>query len=143
VRKSLAGETFQIMLTVLDGVFDDIVVRAAPVLDDATCAALASATYVFLVLSPEVGAVQTGIGTLQTLKKLAIPDNHVRVVLNQVMPESTLSSGRVEKALGRPLDLSIPYDRAQAAAFAQGTPLVFTQPNAPLAAGIRNLVARL
>jgi DNA-binding response OmpR family regulator len=143
VRHGLARDTFQLMLGVLDAVFAEIVIRAAPVLDDATVTTLDAAQLVLLVVSPEVGAVQTAIGTLQALSKLSIADSRVRVVLNNAHPEPLLSQSRVEKALGRPVDLVIPYDRAQAAAFAQGTPLVFGQPGAPLAAAVQGFIAKL
>ena len=143
VRRSLARDTLQLMLGVLDGVFADVVIRAAPVLDDATSLALNVAQLVLLVLSPEVGAVQTAIGTLSALAGLLVPDNRIRIVLNQVTPEPGLSQGRVEKALGRPVDLMVPYDRTQMAAFAQGSPLIFSQPAAPLATVVQSFVAKL
>ena len=142
-RHSLARDTFYLMLGVLDGVFADVVIRAAPVLDDATDAALRVAQLVLLVLSPEVGAVQTAIGTLQALPKLSVADHRIRVVLNHNTPDPVLTQSRVEKALGRPVDLIIPYDRAQTAASAQGTPLILSQPNAPLAAAVQSFIAKL
>jgi pilus assembly protein CpaE len=143
VRYGLARDTFQLMLGVLDAVFADIVIRAAPVLDDATTLALGAAQLVLLVVSPEVGAVQTAIGTLQALPKLSVADHRIRVVLNHNTPDPVLTQSRVEKALGRPVDLIIPYDRAQTAASAQGTPLILSQPNAPLAAAVQSFIAKL
>ena len=143
VLHGLSRDTFQLMLGVLDAVFADIVIRAAPVLDDATTLALRAAQHVLLVVSPEVGAVQTAIGTLQALQKLAVTDHRIRVVLNHNSPDPVLSQSRVEKALGRSVELIIPYDRAQTAAFAQGTPLVLSQPNAPLAAAVKSFIAKL
>lgn len=143
VLHGLSRDTFQLMLGVLDAVFADIVIRAAPVLDDATTLALGAAQHVLLVVSPEVGAVQTAIGTLQALQKLSVSDHRIRVVLNHNLPDPVLSQSRVEKALGRPVDLILPYDRAQTAAFAQGTPLVLSQPNAPLAAAVQSFIAKL
>jgi CheY-like chemotaxis protein len=143
VRYGLSRDTFQLMLGVLDAVFADIVIRAAPVLDDATTLALGAAQLVLLVVSPEVGAVQTAIGTLLALPKLSVADHRIRVVLNHNTPDPVLTQNRVEKALGRPVDLIIPYDRAQTAAFAQGTPLILSQPNAPLAAAVQSFIAKL
>jgi pilus assembly protein CpaE len=142
-RKSLPKVTLQLTLDALDGVFGEMVIRAAPVLDDATTEALRLARLVCLVVAPEIGAVQTAIGTLSALQALAIPNHHVRIVLNQTMAEPILSPGRVEKALGRPVDLTIPYDPAQAVAFAQGSPLILSQPSAPLAAAVQGFVIKL
>ncbi len=142
-RRELTRDTFHLILGVLDGVFADVVIRAAPVLDDATTAALELAQIVFVVLNAEVGAVQTTIGTLNALKNLTVSEECIRIVLNQTMPEPGLSQSRVEKALGRPVNLILPYDRTQLAAFAQGSPLIFSQPAAPLAAAVQNFVAKL
>jgi DNA-binding response OmpR family regulator len=136
VRQSLPGETFQAVLEVLRGGFTEIVIDAAPILDAPTAVALSVAAYIFLVLTPEVGAVQTAIGTLRSLANLPVPENRIRIVLNQVSPEPGLPQAAVEKALGRPPDWVMPYDRAQAAALTQGTPLVFAQPAAPLVASL-------
>jgi DNA-binding response OmpR family regulator len=136
VRQSLPGETFQAVLDVLRGGFTEIVIDAAPVLDSPTTVALSAAAYIFLVLTPEVGAVQTAIGTLRSLANLPVPENRIRIVLNQVSPEPGLPQAAVEKALGRLPAWVMPYDRAQAAALAQGTPLVFAQPAAPLVASL-------
>ncbi|MBL8055835.1 MAG: hypothetical protein JNK29_04010, partial [Anaerolineales bacterium] len=49
----------------------------------------------------------------------------------------------VEKALGRPLDAVLPFDRAQGPALAQGLPLILSQPQAPLPQAVVGLAARL
>jgi len=143
VRRSLPGETFQAVLDVLRGGFAEIVIDAAPILDYPTSVALGASAYVFIVLTPEVGAVQTAIGTLRSLASLPVPEARIRLVLNQVSPEPGLPPTAVEKALGRPPDLVIPYDRAQAAALAQGAPLVFTQPAAPLVSSLVGFAGKL
>jgi CheY-like chemotaxis protein len=143
VRQSLPGETFQAVLDVLRVGFTEIVIDAAPILDSSTAVALSAAAYIFLVLTPEVGAVQTAIGTLRSLANLPVPENRIRIVLNQVSPEPGLPPAAVEKALGRPPDWVMPYDRAQAAALAQGTPLVFAQPAAPLVSSLVNGAGKL
>jgi len=143
VRQSLPGETFQALLEVLRGGFTEVVIDAAPVLDSPTSVALSAAAYIFLVLTPEVGAVQTAIGTLKSLASLPVPENRIRIVLNQVSPEPGLPPTAVEKALGRPPDWVIPYDRAQTAALTHGAPLVFSQPAAPLIASLVSFAGKL
>jgi CheY-like chemotaxis protein len=143
VRHGLPGETFKAILKVLDGVFADIVIDAVPILDDSTTLALKAGRHVLAILRPEVGAVQSAISTLRALTDLPVADSHLRLALNQVSPDPGVPQASVEKALGRAVDLVVPYDRAQAAALMQGTPLVFMQPGTPLAATLRAFVARL
>ena len=64
------------------------------------------------------------------------------VVLNQVTSEASLPASAIEKALGGPPDLVIPYDRQQALALAHGTPLIFSQPGALLPATVGNFVSQ-
>ena len=71
------------------------------------------------------------------------PQARVIVVLNQVSPEASLPASAIEKALGGPPDLVVPYDRQQALALAHGTPLIFSQPGALLPAAVSSFVAQL
>lgn len=143
VRRALAGETFQAALNALRGAYAEIVVDAAPVLDDATSLALTTSRTVILVCTPEVGAVQTAIGTLRVLANLGVAEGKLKIFLNHVTPEAGLAQAAVEKALGRPLDAVVPFDRAQAGALAHGTPLVFGQPTMPLVAAVGPLALKL
>jgi CheY-like chemotaxis protein/cellulose biosynthesis protein BcsQ len=136
IRHGPSGETFRSTLEALQLFFTDVVVDAAPYLDDATVAALAVAEQVILVCTPEVGAVHTTIGTQPVITDLRRPESQVLMALNQVTAEQGLPTATLAKALGRAPDLLVPYDRQQALALAHGTPLIFSQPGASLPAAI-------
>jgi CheY-like chemotaxis protein/MinD-like ATPase involved in chromosome partitioning or flagellar assembly len=141
VRHGLSGDTFQATLEALQIFFTDVVVDAAPYLDDATVVALGVAEQVVLVCTPEVGAVHTTIGTQKAIAELLRPGSQAVIVLNQVTAEQGLPAATVGKALGRAPDLLVPYDRQQALALAHGTPLIFSQPGASLPAAISTFFA--
>ncbi len=143
VRRGLAAETLQAALGVLGGFFSDVVIDAAPMLDEATCAALGLAQQVFVVFSPEKGAARTALNTLRALGTLSIPASNIRLVLNQNTAEPPLTTAEVEKVLGRAADWAIPFDHNQAAALAQATPLAFSQPNTPLVAAAAALLLKV
>jgi DNA-binding response OmpR family regulator len=130
-RKALSLETFRAALDSMRIFFPEVVVDAAPQLDEVTCAALGAATQVLVVCSPEIGAVRTTIGAMQALPDLIPATTKTFVVLNYPSPDLTLPVTAVEKALGRAPDLVIPNDRLQMPALAQGAPLVFANPKAP------------
>ena len=115
VRQSQPGAAFESAVDALRATFSDVVVDAAPWLDEATQAALALARPVLVVLSPEVASVQTTTGVLRELADMGVADENVRLVLNHVSPEGGLPQAAVEKAINRPMDAVIPYDRGQAA----------------------------
>ena len=143
VRQGPSADSFRHTLEALQIFFTQVVVDAAPVLDDATEVAIAAADQVVVMCTPEVGAVHSTIGTLQALGGLRRPQSRVIVVLNQVMPEASLPASAIEKALGGPPDLVIPFDRQQALALAHGTPLIFSQPGALLPATVGGFVSQL
>lgn len=136
VRRPLGSEQFQMTLNALRGAYAQIIIDAAPTLDDATSLALTTSRTVILVCTPEVGAVQTAIGTLRVLANLGVAEGKLKVLLNQVTPEAGLPQAAVEKALGRAMDAVVPFDRMQASALAHGTPLVFGQPASPLVSAV-------
>jgi CheY-like chemotaxis protein len=143
VRHGLATDTLQTALGVMRGFFTDIVIDAAPVLDDATCTALMAAQNIFVVFNPETGAARTALNTLRAMVSQGVPAGNVRLILNQNSPEPPISIAEVEKILGRPADWAIPYDRSQAAALAQEAPLAFSQPSTPLVAAVSALTLQL
>jgi CheY-like chemotaxis protein len=136
VRRTLSGDSLQAALGVLCSFFTDIIVDAAPMLDDSTLAAVTAARQTLVVFNSEMGAVRIALGTLRALANVSIPFTNLRLVHNQNSPEPGLSPADVEKLLSRPADWTIPYDRTQVAALAQGTPLALAQPNGPLANAI-------
>jgi pilus assembly protein CpaE len=109
-------------------------------LDDAGRVAVQASDLVVIVLAPEVASLQTTAATLRVVKSLNVPDDKVLLVLNQVMLKPGLTTAAIEKALGRPLAATVPYDDGQIQALGQGTPLVLSQPNSLLATGMKHLI---
>jgi pilus assembly protein CpaE len=124
-------------LTGLGGVFDLVVVDAPPLIDVVAAATLDRSDRIVLVLTPEVGAVQAAIAMLRVMDELQAK---VVLVLNRVSPQAAVPEAAIEKALGHPLALKIPYDPAQAAAFATGKPLAWQRTSSPLAMGAKELL---
>lgn len=138
-----SAEVFNALVQIMFNFFTEIVVDCSPMLDAATQTALTLSTRIILPVAPEVTSVQTLTGTLGTLASLQIPPDRLRIVLNHPTPNPTILPARIEKALGRPLDATLPYDAAQPAALMQGMPLVFSQPRAPYVAGLVSLLQKL
>jgi pilus assembly protein CpaE len=141
--QSLAGATVAAVLATLRTGFNDVIVDAAPLLDEPTQAAVAAARPAILVLTPEVASVQTTTGALRALAEMSVADDNVRLVLNQVSPEGSLPQAAVEKALNRNMDAVIPYDRGQMAALMHGQPLALGQPASALVNAIGHFAARV
>jgi len=108
--------------------------------DAAGCAAISLSDLIIVVLTPDVASLQTTAATLRAIKTLNVSDEKVVLVLNHVTPHPGLSTAAIEKALGRALHASLPYDEAQHNALGQGEPLALSQPESPLASGVQQLV---
>lgn len=132
-------DPFLKLLGLLRDKFQRVVVDAPPVLNGAARAALQLADEIWLVLAPEVASLQATVATLRALKGLNIGDDKIALVSNQVAPRPGLTQPAIEKALNRPLAVSLPYDDAQPAALGHGVPLAIGQPDSPLAAAIREI----
>jgi pilus assembly protein CpaE len=130
-------EPFLKLLGLLRDRFQRVIIDAPPVLNGAARAALQIADEIWLVLAPEVASLQSTVATLRALTALNVGDDKVALVSNQVSPRPGLTQQAIEKALNRPLAVSLPYDEAQPAAFGQGAPLMIGQPDSPLASAIR------
>lgn len=134
---NIPPDPFVKILELLRDRFRRVIVDAPSTLNGATRAALQVADEIWLVLAPEVASLQTTVATLRAFKTLNVSDAKVALVSNQVMARAGLGQPAIEKALNRPVAASLPYDEAQPAAFGQGTPLMLSQPDSPLAAAIR------
>jgi CheY-like chemotaxis protein len=144
VRHGPAAVTTRAILQALAGYFTHVVVDAAPSLDEATWTTLGLADRTLVMCSPEVGAVQTTMGVLSAVESARKPGSLLHVGVNHTALDGSVPLAAVERALGRAPNLVVPHDPQQARALAQGSPLVFSQPNAALPAAIgANALARL
>jgi CheY-like chemotaxis protein len=132
VRSGPSAAVFTAVLEALQIFFTDVVVDAASTLDEATWTALGASDRVLVLCAPEVAAVHTAVGALQVLSTVRRPSADVYTVLNHVSPDHNLPAAAVEKALGAPPSLFVPYDRQQPLALTHGSPLIFSQPGALL-----------
>ena len=133
---------FSSLRLALQSAFTDVVIDGANWADEATRAACTHASRLFIVLAPEVGAVQTAVGTLAMFRDSDIDLTDLHFVLNQPDPRPSVPRAAIEKALGRPITLELPYETLQQKALMKGLPLMLSAPNQPYVAGI-NKVADL
>ena len=130
-RDHLTAERFGEMITTLHTTFNDIVIDSADWTDPATREAATQAAVTFVLLTPEVTAVHSTLNTLAMLEGAGVLRSSIHLVLNHTNPRPDLSRAAVEKALGRPVKVSLPYDPAQPQALMKGGPLILTNPGQP------------
>ena len=143
VRQGFPADKFQSTLTALNDLVSVTVVDAAPWLDEATYTSLERAYIAVLVVTPDVSSIQSLASTLPVLKQAGVEAERMRVVLNHTSPATGLPQSAVEKALGRAVDIVLPYQSNQAKALVQGQPLVLLDPGNSFAEQIGKLIAAL
>lgn len=136
--EGLRQATMHVILRALRDRFSFTLVDAAPVLDEATLAALGQANMLLLVFAPEVSSVHTAARALRALADTAAAP-HISLVMNHPSPLRPLPQATVEHSLGRPITLSVPFDENQILALARGVPLVFGPSASPLVKAMRDL----
>lgn len=121
--------------------FDTVVVDLPPAVDLLTLAALDLADRITVVTESTTPAVVSTERLLRLLEDLGLADR-VRLVLNQYgATDGLLSDGLISQRLGRPVDRTVPFDRAVVAAGSRGTPLVLGQRRGPFVEAIGELAA--
>ena len=128
------------LLQALQGKFARLVIDMPAIWNPLTVAVLGMVDMIWLVLSPEVGSLQSTVGTLRAMKAAKIPDEKIELIANQNMPRPGLALPAMEKALGLGFKGRLPYDENQSTALVQGTPLMLIQPDSQFATAIRSLV---
>jgi CheY-like chemotaxis protein len=128
------------LLQVLQAKFGRLVIDMPGSWNPLTIAVLNMVDTIWLVVTPEVGSLQSTVGTLRALKAAKIPEEKIELIANQITPRPGLALAAMEKALGLGFKGRLPYDENQSAALVQGTPLMLAQPDSPLAAAIKVLI---
>ncbi len=140
VKRELRGATVEKLLQALGERFDLLVVDTASALSEATIAALDGATEAWLIAAAEAASIQSSLGTIRALGDRSDP---LRIIVNRTAREGQLSPEAIEGVLKRTAAGIIPFDARQAKALAEGTPLALSNPDAPLAAAVGQLVEKL
>jgi pilus assembly protein CpaE len=108
-----------------------------------TLAALDQADVIVLPLTPDLNSVRLASAALGVFKALGY-DKDVVLVFNQTMAKPGLSRAQIEKALGRPLPVQVPFaDTALTNAINVGVPMMMTAVDGPLNNAIEDLAWRV
>lgn len=142
MKGGLATDTAIAIFNALRTIFTDVVVDAAPLFDPPTLLAAQISDRVWIPCVADIASVHATSLTLKALPEWGI-NATPQVILSALSADPpALPTAALEKALGRPPSLTIPFDKHQPVALAQGTPLVFGQPNTPLVLALAQWLAQ-
>jgi CheY-like chemotaxis protein len=134
-----APERVTTLLGVLHEKFARVVIDAPGLWTAITAASVIASDAVWVIISPEVGSLQSTVGLLRAMKAAKVPDERIEMIANQIMPKAGLALPAIEKALGHGFIGKLPYDEGQSNAIGAGTPLMIGQADSALAAAIKAL----
>jgi len=99
---------------------------------DIAIKALDTANHILFVMAPEMGSLRAGLCALRTYDTLGYDPEKVIVVLNHISQASGLKNSQIEKAIGRKIDLELPFAPEVSQAINLGEPFVTANTNIPI-----------
>ncbi len=91
--------------------YDFVVIDTAHDFSDVSIELLSLASDILLVLAPEMASLRAAIGALTIYDQLGFPPEKIKVTLNHNSNSAAngIKQSQIEKVLGHPVDLVIPY----------------------------------
>lgn len=143
-RGEISETTVRTILTTASAAFQYVVVDAGSVLDARTEAAIALATDLVIVLTPEFPAIKAVHVFSELVAGDAEGTAHVSYVLNEIFARELLRLADIEEALGTKVAMTVPYDAfAFLKSVNEGIPVVQGAPRSPAAEQLTRFAARL
>ncbi|MDQ6725772.1 MAG: AAA family ATPase [Actinomycetota bacterium] len=108
--------------------FDYVIVDTPTALNEAVLVAVEQADQVFVMATLDLPSVRNLGVMLATLKKLKVPSDRARLVLNKVEPDVGIDVARVEQYFPQGFSIVIPYGREVNRSLNMGQPLLAYAP---------------
>lgn len=127
------------IIDLLASSFDVVIVDTPPAFDDTTLAAFDRTDELLVLATPDIPAVKNLRLSLETLKLINFPAEHIKVVLNRADAKVGLTAGDVEKSAKYPISAKIPSSRDVPTAVNRGQAIAIENPKHPVSQAIRAL----
>lgn len=106
--RHLDGESVLKALEFLKGEYDYIIVDCATTLDDTSLAVIDASSRVYLVATPEIGAIRDLSRYIDSMAQSGCPTEKMHVVINRFSSRYAVESGQIEKAIRLPIAIKLP-----------------------------------
>jgi pilus assembly protein CpaE len=107
---------------------DFVVVDTSPQIDTVTALAIDLSAIVLLLVVPEVPSIRRTKAALTLLEEAGYTRDKLKLVVNRASRRSEVANADLEAALGYPIYMEVPDDRAIAQSITTGVPLVIANP---------------
>lgn len=123
----------------LAAVYEFVVVDTAGSFDSFVRACIEASTVTLLLTSGDVSSIRDAGAAARRVDGWGIDPARVRLVVNTNSRDNVVTTEQLEKAIGRPLFWSIPYDRAVARSVQLGRPVVAEPARSAASASVTGL----
>ena len=135
----LSHEDAAPILTAARHAWDRVVVDCGSRIDPATLSAVVQADEVILVLTPDLASLADAHRVLDLIRRLGVPREKQRIVLNKHSGRSPFHPVDVQEQLGLPMPIAIPRDDiACAAALLEGKRISDVAPQSAISRQLRH-----
>lgn len=123
--------------------FDYTVVDTASTFSEISLISLEMATTILLPVTPDMASLRSAVNTMRILKAVDIPQDKIKVLLNEIIPRAGLTREQMESGLGKPVFV-IPHAGPMfIEASNQGRPVVEAAPTIPASKALLELASTL
>ena len=137
---SLTEEFWNVLLNKFQQRHDFIVVDTAHDFSDITIPMLNMASKILLMMAPEMASLRAAVGALNIYDRLGFSEDKIKVVLNNNSNASGIRQAQLEKALGRQIDVVIPYEPNEVMrAINFGEPFMMRSPEIAVSTALEDL----
>lgn len=120
----LTAQQVSMVLSLLNRRYHYVVLDLPHDCSEATLAALKTSHEVVLLLAPELASVSALKAVLDVLEEQGVPQDHLRIALNQTFTRNALEPKMIHDALKREPGLVVPFAPEVVNAINLGTPLI-------------------
>jgi pilus assembly protein CpaE len=124
----LTAQQVSMLLSLLSRRYHYVVLDLPHDCGEATLAALKASQEVILPLAPELASVSTLKAVLDLFEEQGVPQEHLRIVLNQTFTRNALEPKMIQDALKREPGLVVPFAPEVVNAINLGAPLILGTP---------------
>ncbi len=112
---------------------DFIVLDTAHDFSNMTIHLLESASYVVLVISPEMASLRSAVCALDIYERLGFRPDRIFILVNQIFDQNPIKQAQIEKVIRRPVDMMIPYVSYEfLRSLNFGEPFLLKNPDSPI-----------
>ncbi len=128
IADALRPSTVSAVLEAVRERYDYVIVDTPPALNEVVLGAFDLSDHLIVLATLDVPSVRNMKVFLSTLERLKIASEGLHLVLNKAEKNVELTAADVVKALGRPWDLELPYDREVSRSVNLGLPVAEAAP---------------